>query len=318
MIAKTKDDKSQFPQKPPSASVTKVKQLLRNSDENRAIHDYSEVYRRRLGFGFWISMGWTVLIALVAALAPILPIADPEQIGVGDRLEPPSWENWLGTDTNGRDMFSRTIWGSRVSLVVGFVALGVGFLVGGTIGVLAGFFRGITDRLSMSLVFVLLSFPGLALALLIVGVMGRSLAVVSFVLSLTVIAPVARLARATTMSFVERDFVSAARVLGATNGRIMVKEILPNVLIPMSALSLLGLGLTIVGEGALAYLGVSVVDGFSWGKMIQLGASPRTLAAGPWVAFVPIGAMFLTVLSLNFAGDRLREYFDVREVGIGN
>ena len=276
----------------------------------------SDAMQRRLGPGFWIPIGWITLMVAAAVLAPILPIADPEEIGVGGRLDPPSWDNWFGTDTNGRDMFARTIWGARVSLVGGFVALGVGFVIGGTIGVIAGFFRGLVDRLSMSVVFVLLSFPGLALALMIIGLLGQSLGVVSIVLSLAVIAPVARLARATTLSFAERDFVSAARVLGATDRRIMAREILPNVLIPLSALSLLGLGLTIVGEGGLAYLGLSVENGFSWGKMIQLGAAPRTLRTGPWVAFTPIGAMFLTVLSLNFAGDRLRDYFDVREVGI--
>ena len=276
----------------------------------------NDAMQRRLGPGFWIPIGWITLMVAAAVLAPILPIADPEEIGVGGRLDPPNWDNWFGTDTNGRDMFARTIWGARVSLVVGFVALVVGFVIGGTIGVIAGFFRGLVDRLSMSVVFVLLSFPGLALALMIIGLLGQSLGVVSIVLSLAVIAPVARLARATTLSFAERDFVSAARVLGATDRRIMAREILPNVLIPLSALSLLGLGLTIVGEGGLAYLGLSVENGFSWGKMIQLGAAPRTLRTGPWVAFTPIGAMFLTVLSLNFAGDRLRDYFDVREVGI--
>ena len=276
----------------------------------------SDAMQRRLGPGFWIPIGWITLMVAAAVLAPILPIADPEETGVGGRLDPPSWDNWFGTDTNGRDMLARTIWGARVSLVVGFVALVVGFVIGGTIGVIAGFFRGRVDRLSMSVVFVLLSFPGLALALMIIGLLGQSLGVVSIVLSLAVIAPVARLARATTLSFAERDFVSAARVLGATDRRIMAREILPNVLIPLSALSLLGLGLTIVGEGGLAYLGLSVENGFSWGKMIQLGAAPRTLRTGPWVAFTPIGAMFLTVLSLNFAGDRLRDYFDVREVGI--
>ena len=276
----------------------------------------NDVVQRRLGPGFWIPIGWITLMVGVAVLAPILPIADPEETGVGGRLDPPSWDNWFGTDTNGRDMFARTIWGARVSLVVGFVALVVGFGIGGTIGVIAGFFWGRGDRLSMSVVFVLLSFPGLALALMIIGLLGQGLGVVSIVLSLAVVAPVARLARATTLSFAERDFVSAARVLGATDRRIMAREILPNVLIPLSALSLLGLGLTIVGEGGLAYLGLSVENGFSWGKMIQLGAAPRTLRTGPWVAFTPIGAMFLTVLSLNFAGDRLRDYFDVREVGI--
>ncbi|SVC34863.1 uncharacterized protein METZ01_LOCUS287717, partial [marine metagenome] len=133
-----------------------------------------------------------------------------------------------------------------------------------------------------------------------------------------VVPSVARLGRAITIAFAEREFVAAARLLGATNRRVMVREILPNVLIPMSVILLLGLGITIVAEGGLAYLGLSVADGFSWGKMIQIGAAPRTLRTAPWAAFFPIGAMFLTVLSLNWVGDRLRQYFDIREQGIGS
>jgi peptide/nickel transport system permease protein len=133
-------------------------------------------------------------------------------------------------------------------------------------------------------------------------------------LGVLAIAPVGRLARAATLVFAEREFVQASRVLGATHTRIMLRELLPNVLIPMSALALLGMAVTIVAEGALAYLGLSVSDGFSWGKMILLGSAPRTLRDGPWVVMFPIGAMFLTVLALNYAGDRLRQYLDVREL----
>ena len=276
------------------------------------------VVPRRLGISFWVAIGWIFVVSAAALFAPWLPIADPEETGIGGRLEDPSWDNWFGTDPNGRDMFSRTIWGARVSLMVGFFSIVVGFLIGGTVGVAGGYLRGRTDLVLGFGVYVMFCFPGLVLALLILGVLGHGLWIVTLVLSLAVWPSVSRLARAVTMAFAEREFVAAARLLGATNRRVMVREILPNVLIPMAALLLLGLGLTIVGEGALAYLGLSVADGFSWGKMIQIGASPRTLRAAPWVAVSPIGAMFLTVLSLNWAGDRLRQHFDVRELGIGS
>ena len=276
------------------------------------------VVPRRLGISFWVAIGWIFVISAAALFAPWLPIADPEETGIGGRLEDPSWDNWFGTDPNGRDMFSRTIWGARVSLMVGFFSIVVGFLIGGTVGVAGGYLRGRTDLVLGFGVYVMFCFPGLVLALLVLGVLGHGLWIVTLVLSLAVWPSVSRLARAVTMAFAEREFVAAARLLGATNRRVMVREILPNVLIPMSVILLLGLGLTIVAEGGLAYLGLSVAEGFSWGKMIQIGAAPRTLRTAPWAAFFPIGAMFLTVLSLNWVGDRLRQYFDIREQGIGS
>ncbi len=278
--------------------------------------DASKV-QRRLGISFWGAIGWIFLISAAALLAPWLPITDPDEIGAGPRIGGPSWDNWFGTDPNGRDMFSRTIWGARVSLMVGFVSIVLGFLIGGLVGVVSGYLRGTTDAILSFIIFVMLSFPSLVLFLLIISIVGQGLWVVSLTLSVLVVPSVARLGRAITIAFAEREFVAAARLLGATNRRVMVREILPNVLIPMSALLLLGLGVTIVAEGGLAYLNLSVAEGFSWGKMINLGAAPRTLRLAPWVAFFPIGAMFLTVLSLNWAGDRLRQHFDVRELGIG-
>ena len=280
--------------------------------------DADKVAPRRLGISFWTAIGWILLVSAAALVAPWLPIADPEEIGAGGRLDGPGWDNWFGTDSNGRDMFSRTIWGARVSLMVGLVSILVGFLIGGVIGVVSGYRRGFIDRTLSFIVFVILSFPSLVLFLLIISIVGQGLWVVSLTLSVLVVPSVARLGRAITIAFSEREFVAAARLLGATNRRVMVREILPNVLIPMSVILLLGLGITIVAEGGLAYLGLSVADGFSWGKMIQIGAAPRTLRTAPWAAFFPIGAMFLTVLSLNWVGDRLRQYFDIREQGIGS
>ena len=279
--------------------------------------DADKAAPRQLGMSFWAAIGWVALVTVAALLAPWLPIADPDAI-TGPRLGGPSWDNWFGTDPNGRDMFARTIWGARVSLMVGFVSIVLGFLIGGMVGLVSGYLRGLTDSILSFMVFVMLSFPSLVLFLLIISIVGQGLWVVCMVLSVLVVPSVARLARAITIAFSEREFVAAARLLGATNRRVMVREILPNVLIPMSALLLLGLGLTIIGEGGLAYLNLSVADGFSWGKMINLGAAPRTLRTAPWVAFFPIGAMFLTVLSLNWAGDRLRQHFDIRELGIGS
>lgn len=269
---------------------------------------------RHLGAGFWVSTGWLALIVCAAVLAPWLPIADPNETGYGGRLDGPGWGAWFGTDTNGRDIFARTIWGARVSLTVGFIAIVDGMVIGGVLGLLAGYFRGAVDRVISFVFFALLSFPGLVLALLIIASLGNSLMLVSMTLGILSIAPVGRLARAATLTFAEREFVQAARVLGSTHRRILLRELLPNAMIPMSALALLGMAITIVAEGALAFLGLSVVDGFSWGKMILLGAAPRTLRDGPWVAMFPVGAMFLTVLALNYAGDRLRQYLDVREL----
>jgi len=268
----------------------------------------------RLGSFFWLAIGWMGLVVVAAVAAPWLPLADPDQTGFGGRLEAPSGDAWFGTDGNGRDVFSRTVWGARISLVVGFVAIVMGMVFGGALGILAGYFRGAVDRIASFLMFAMLAFPGLVLALLFIATLGSSLTVVSVTLGILAIAPVGRLARAATLLYAEREFVQASRLLGAGHGRIIVRELLPNVLVPMSGLALLGMAITVVAEGGLAFLGLSVADGFSWGKLIVMGAAPRTLRDGPWVAMFPIGAMFLTVLALNYAGDRLRWFMDVREL----
>jgi peptide/nickel transport system permease protein len=276
--------------------------------------------KRRLGLGFWLSVFWIVAIVLAALLAPWLPIEDPEAsqaIVPGERPPyAPSASNWFGTDQLNRDMFSRTIWGARISLTVGFAAIAFGMLVGGSIGMLAGYFRGRLDQ-GISFVFVvLLSFPALVLAILITALLNRSLLTISLVLGILAVAPVGRVARASTISFADREFVLAARTLGAKHPRIIIRELLPNVVIPMAALALLGMAVAVVAEGGLAFLGLSVEKGSTWGKLILNGAGTRDLQNAPWMSFTPIFVLFLTVLALNFAGDRLREYFDVKETSL--
>jgi len=276
-----------------------------------------DAVKKTLGWGFWLCITWLGGLVIVALLAPVLPIEDPTEFRVGPSNEGPSWAHWFGTDKAGRDVFARAVWGARISLVVGAFAISFGLVVGGTLGMLAGFLRGWVDQIISFIFFAVLSFPALVLAILIVTSVERSLQTVSLTLGILSVAPVGRLARAQTLVFAEREFVQAARVIGAKNGRIIVKELLPNVLIPMGALALLGMGIAIVAEGGLAFLGLSVAGedagSLSWGKIINESRSIRDLQNIPHVAFSIIGVMFLTTLSLNFAGDRVREYTDVRE-----
>ena len=275
---------------------------------------------RRLGLGFWLPMGWIIVIVGLALLAPVLPLKDPTDhfIRPGERPPyPPSADHWFGTDQDARDMFSRIISGARVSLAVGFMSVTMSFIVGGTLGMVAGLVRGWFDRLVSFLFLALLSFPGLVLVILIIALIDRSVLTISVTLAVAGIAPVGRLARATTLSFAEREFVIAARTLGARNTRILFRELLPNVVIPMGALALLGVAAAIVAEGGLAFLGLSLEKGETWGKLIRNGAGSRVLRDSPWVAFGPITVMFFTLASINYIGDYLRDFFNVRETGLG-
>ena len=272
--------------------------------------------RRRLGAGFWIAISWLALMAFIALFASMLPIPDPTEVGAGGPREAPSREALFGTDALGRDVFSRTLHGARISLAVGGFAIVFGMLVGGGLGIIAGYFRGRFDQIIGFGFFVLLSFPALVLAILITATLERSLMVVSLTIGVLAVAPVGLLSRASTLVYSEREFVSAARVLGARHGRIIVRELLPNVVIPMGALTLLGMAIAVVAEGSLAFLGLSVAgdDAISWGKMIVDGAGLRDLQNSTHVAMFPVAMMFATVLALNFAGDRIRQHFDVREL----
>jgi ABC-type dipeptide/oligopeptide/nickel transport system permease subunit len=286
--------------------------------EQVAAHDAGEAYvapKRRLGVFFWVAVAWLALVIAAAVLAPVLPLADPDETLNGPPSAPLFSEgNVLGTDSAGRDILSRVVWGSRVSLLVGAASIVFGLVVGGALGILAGYMRGNLERVTMAAFDIALAFPAIVLALLLLTFLGRELQWVLLVIGLLAVAPIGRLARANTLVVSQREFVTAARGLGATGRRVMRSEILPNVSVTMTALALLGCALAIVAEGSLAFLGLSV-EGTSvtWGKLIVAGSSGTELRTSPLTAFVPITAMFLTVLALNFMGDRLRQHFQVRE-----
>lgn len=276
---------------------------------------------QRLGVLGWLSILWLGGISLAALLAPVLPLPDPEQSVLEIvRKGPIQPGHLLGGDSSGRDMLSRVIFGARASLWISVSAVGAGFVVGGLLGLIAGYFRGKVDAVITTLFNVLLSIPALVLALSLVAVFAsadqdtsnaRRITVLIAALAIVTVPLIGRIARASSLSWSEREFVRAAEVLGAGHGRILWREVLPNVLPAMVSIALLGIAVAIVAEGSLALLGVGVTEVPSWGNMIALGRSD--LARAPHVVAIPSIAIFLTVLALNYLGDVVRARFDVRE-----
>jgi peptide/nickel transport system permease protein len=268
--------------------------------------------RRRLSNIFWAAAAWIAVVVLAAILANFLPIPSPTEMDMLARRMPPDAQHWLGTDGLGRDMLSRLIFGARTSLTVGLLAPMIGLLFGAGLGMVAGYFRGRFEALAMGGMDVLLAFPPLVLVLAITAYLGQSLLNLSMTIGFLSIPPFARVARAATLTLAQREFVTAARALGATHARILLRELLPNVSLPLLAFFLLAVAVTIVVEGALSLLGLGVPPPTaSWGSMI--GEGRESLDIAPWLAFLPAGVMFLTVLSFNLVGDSLRAITDPRE-----
>ncbi|WP_338698012.1 ABC transporter permease [Bradyrhizobium sp. 26S5] len=268
--------------------------------------------RRRVGTLFWCAIGWMVLVFAVAILADLLPLPSPTDMDMLERRAPFSAEHWLGTDGLGRDELSRLIHGARISLIVGLCAPVIGVTIGGALGMLAGYFRGRFESIVVGSMDVLLAFPPLILALAVTAYLGQSIFNLTCILGVLGIPAFMRVARASTLTLARREFVIAAEALGASHARILLRELLPNVLLPLLAFFLLGVAVTIVVEGALSFLGLGVPPPISsWGSMI--GEGRESLDVAPRLAFIPAIAMFLTVLSFNLIGDTIRALTDPRQ-----
>ena len=268
--------------------------------------------RRSLGPLFWAAIGWIALVLAVAILAPVLPLPSPIDMDMLERRAPFSVEHWLGTDGLGRDELARLIFGARFSLIVGLCAPVIGLTIGGALGLLAGYFRGRFEALVVGSMDVLLAFPPLILALAVTAYLGQSILYLTLIIGVLGIPAFMRVARASTLTLARREFVIAAEALGATHLRILLRELLPNVMLPLIAFFLLGVAVTIVAEGVLSFLGLGVPPPIaSWGSMI--GEGRESLDVAPRIAFMPAIAMFLTVLSFNLIGDTLRALTDPRQ-----
>lgn len=281
---------------------------------------------KRLGIFGWFAIIWLSMVALMAIIPGIFPVkslTERDRDAIVAQQFGPTAENWLGVDMSGYDMMTKVVYGARASMIVGVVAIGFALLIGGFLGLIAGYFKGRLDAVLSSFFNVLLAFPALVLALTLVTVFasqpgvgyGRRVLVVTAALGIVSISPLGRITRANTLVWSEREFVLAARILGTKTPRIIWREVLPNVLPAMMQISLLGIGIVIVAEGALALLGVGVpaeISSPSWGNLVASLRSQLFLGR-PWGVFAPSAAIFLTVLSLNYLGDVLRARFDVRE-----
>lgn len=259
----------------------------------------------------WVGLVLLAIILLVAAFAPLLAPYDPLEQNLVVRLEPPSAEYLLGTDSYGRDVLSRLIYGARISLFVGFVAITIAMLVGTAIGVLTGYVGGLFDQIVMGVLDVLLSFPTLLLGLMIAAMLGASLENLIIAIAVTEIAPFARVARAPTISLKQRDFIEACRSYGCGPLRLMFRHILPNMISDVVVMSSLWLASAIRTEASLSFIGLGVPPPTpTWGGMIREGF--ENILDAWWLAVFPSLAILATVLALNLLGDALRDASDPR------
>ena len=302
--------------------------------------------KRKLGLGGWIAASWLILIVIVSIVAPLL-VSSPTTEGTrsvracGDGSGLPIYEplgcrdreavrnqrkdgnaegavtHLAGVDSAGRDVFSRTLLGTRTTLIIGVASIVLATLLGGLFGLLSGYFRGRVDTVVSTLFDVMIAFPPLILALLLVlNFAGDedTRRVPAIIIALTVVATpiLGRIARVSTLTWSQREFVMAAKALGAKPARIIFREVLPNVAPAMMSIAMLGIGIAIVTESSLALIGLGVPDDtVSWGSVVaQGGADFRNF---PHLVFVPSVPIVITVCCLNFLGDALRKKFDVRE-----
>jgi len=256
-------------------------------------------------------LGILGLVVFCAIFAEVLAPYNPNEQDYLALTEAPSKEHLLGTDDLGRDVLSRIIYGSRVSLQVGVIAVGIAVTIGVSLGLLAGYAGGLTEDIVMRFVDALQAFPGLILALGITAALGPGIGNAMIAIGIVAAPAISRLTRAQTLAIREREFVQAARVIGASPYSIVTRHIWPNVTAPIIVQATLLIATAIVTEASLSFLGVGVVPPTpSWGSMIRTGS--QYLEVAPWLAFAPGIPIFATVLAFNFVGDGLRRALDPR------
>jgi len=304
-----------------SVSLTQpTNEAFADIKEELAAEAAADVTKKKLGVFFWICAGWIVLVTALAIAANLLPLHDPT---LGNYNWPqnggPSWNNWLGTDDLYRDILSRLIYGARISLIVGFGGALLGLVIGGIPAMFSAYRRGRVDTILNTGSYIFLAFPALVAVIAIVSFWKPSnVWKITLIIGVFGAPLIFRIVRAATLSYATRDFVLAAKALGASDSRILAREILPNIMPTIISFFLIAVATIIVLEGTLAFLGLSVSPPTpSWGNMLNEGSSLLSGAKGqtnPWLVIFPATAMFLLLISLNVVADKLRSYFDVSEI----
>jgi peptide/nickel transport system permease protein len=257
--------------------------------------------------------GGAVVVALfvISLLAPLISPYDPSAINAWRVLSPPSLQHWFGTDELGRDVLSRVLFGARISLKVGFVAVGIAVLIGTTVGLISGYYSGLVDTVMMRLVDIMLCFPAFFLILAVITFLEPSIWYIMIIIGLTGWMGVARLVRAETLSIREMEYILAARCIGCSNTRIIFRHILPNAISPVLVAATLGVAGAILTESALSFLGIGVQPPTpSWGNILTSGKDYIEFAW--WLSLFPGLAILVTVLSYNLLGEGIRDALDPR------
>ena len=269
--------------------------------------------KKLLGRHIMLLLGLFIVLgmSLAALLAPVIAPYHPDTLHLDHILEPPSSLFWLGTDRLGRDVFSRLLYGGRISLWVGFVAVGISISIGTTLGLISGYFRRWVDEVIMRAVDVMLCFPSFFLILAVIAFLEPDLTNIMIVIGLTSWMGVTRLVRAETLSLREREFVDAARLAGTPTSKILIRHILPNALAPVLITATLGVAGAILVESSLSFLGLGVQPpAASWGNMLMEGKA--VIESASWLSVYPGLAILITVLGYNLLGESLRDIFDPR------
>ena len=274
--------------------------------------------RKRLDLVFWLGMAWLTLVLGAALLAPLLPLGNHDDSVAG--LTQPVFaapgglgsEHPLGTNNYGLDVLARAVYGARTSIVIALLAVLIGTTVGGLVGLVSGFVRGTTDRVVGIASNALLAVPPLILLIALGTVLDPSVRSIAFALSLLTIPSMVRLARANTITVAQREYVLAARALGASRVRLMLREVLPNVVLPVLSLSVVMISVLVVAEASLSFLGIGIEQPQpTWGNMIAEGQG-GVMQEHPLIVVVPGICLFLTVFSFNLLGEKAQKRWDPR------
>ncbi|GGC82420.1 peptide ABC transporter substrate-binding protein [Thalassobacillus devorans] len=251
------------------------------------------------------------LLIVVAIFAPQIATHSPTDQSIIDRYQSPSSEHLLGTDELGRDIFSRIVYGSRITIQIGVITVGISMIVGVFLGAVAGFFGRWVDQIIMRLIDIMMAFPSILLAIALVAVLGKSLTNAMIAVGIVGVPHFARIVRSTVLSVKETEYIEASRVIGAKNGRILFSHVLPNCLAPIIVQATLTIGTAILDAAGLSFLGLGAQPPLpEWGAMLSDGRS--ALQTAPWVVMFPGFAILLVVLGFNLLGDGLRDALDPR------
>ncbi len=293
-----------------------IASAVRARDEGpppRAAGRHGPLAWRRLRRSPHLLAGLAIVVGILgaAALAPVIAPYSPIDQAFSDQLRPPSWAHLFGTDEFGRDIFSRVLYGARIALAVGFLADGIALAAGVALGLVAGYFGGRVDAVVMRCVDVLLAFPYLLLAMIVVAILGPGLSNAMIAIGIVYAPQFARVVRGAVLAVRGQEFVEAAGAVGAGSGRILLRHVLPNVISPTLVMATLTVGFAIVETAGLSFLGLGASPPTpEWGSMLATGRSYMLTA--PWIATFPGLAILVTVIGFNLAGDGLRDLLDPR------